>query len=140
MSNEVGPVLTFEDRVRDKIKETFANLVTDEELLKIVNRGIEDALFKQRQVPRSGYAGGYYDTKPSIVEECAEKFMQERTRAAVDKWLVENPDKIVSALQNAIEAGISNVILAQLDSRFANVVTDLKQQLQYLQQEVQRRA
>ena len=101
-----------------RIKEGIGDMITDEDLKRVIEAGITNALFGQRFRP--GNYGGY-DTIPSIVDEAVTKFVDTRVMEAASKWLTEHPEKIQEAIDRAINAGIHKCIQAHYDQRFGGL-------------------
>src|SRR4051812_24813496 len=95
---QITPAQNFEQRISDKIRETFAELVRQDELDAIVKKVIQDALYKERTVEVRDTYSSYSRTekKSSVVEECLEKFMRPEIAKCVDKWLIENPGAVIN--------------------------------------------
>jgi hypothetical protein len=118
MANEVGRVLSLEERINQKIHESIGDLITPEDLKRIVERGIESALFQPRQTPRQ-YGG--YDTKPSIVDEVVTRALETAMRDAVNAWVKDNPEKLEAAVKEAIARGAGESLLRAIDYKFAGM-------------------
>lgn len=46
MTTEVTTAVSFEQRMKDRIRESIGELISDEELQKMVHRGVEEVFFK----------------------------------------------------------------------------------------------
>lgn len=108
---------SFEEKMMARIRDGIADLITDADLKKIIERGIEEALFKPRVTP------GYHSwdpahSTPSIVEKAVKEFMLGRVQQAVDKWLADNPSAIKDTIEKMMRAGITDCIVSTLDTRF----------------------
>ena len=114
--NAVVQQQTFEERLMGRIKDSIGELMTEEDLKKIVERGIEEALFKPRVSRSDGY--GRVETKPSMVQEIVERFLTAHVRDAVDKWLADNQDKVLPMIEKVLQAGIGSALIAALNSKF----------------------
>jgi hypothetical protein len=117
MSTEIAKSQTFEEKMMERIRTSIGELMSDEDLKKLVERGIEKALF----TPREEKGAWHTTVKPSIVDECVVKFVEARAKAAVDEWLKTHPEQIEAALHSAVKAGVGGCILQTLDSRFAGI-------------------
>ena len=60
--------------------------------------------------------------------------MEPKIAERVDKWLVENPERIMAALENAIQLGVAGCVQKQLDQRFENVTNNLGAAIQSIRQ------
>jgi ABC-type spermidine/putrescine transport system permease subunit II len=77
------PVKTqsFEDRFMDKLREAMGAMMTEDELRKLIERGVEKFLFEPRRVTDTR---GYSCTveKPPLLQELLEKHLHDRMSAA----------------------------------------------------------
>lgn len=114
MKTDIEKTKSFEEKMMDRIRESIGDLMTDEDLKKILEKGIEKALFQERSVE-----GRYSTTKnPSIVDECITKFLQTRMNEEVGKWIKENPEKIEAAIQHTMQMGVAKCVDYALENKF----------------------
>lgn len=109
---------SLEERINERLHESIGDLITPEDLRAIVERGVEGALFAPSKVARS-YGG--FDEGPSLVERLVEKHLSDEMRAAVSKWIAENPEQMRAAVDGAIERGVGNALMRALDDRFFGI-------------------
>ncbi len=126
MSDQIAINLSFEDKLKKRIRDSIGELMSDEDLKKVIERGIDDALFKTRKVPAS--YGGYSD-KPSLVDEAINAYFQPKVRDAVDKWVAANPEKLQEALDKAMKLGIAGCVDYAMDQKFQWLFQSAAQQM-----------
>lgn len=125
--SELANTLTFQQRIEEKIKDSFADLVTETELKAIVEKGIERALWQDRTIPTGKLD---YNSRPEIrtagplVDEIVEKHLKSQIQAAVDLWIIEHPDELKKSAADAVQMGIAGCVLSQLDRRFEQMLND----------------
>ena len=67
MTNEIATTKSFQDRMKDKIREGIGDLLTDDDLKVLIDKGIDDVFFTTR------YTGESYNRKehpPLIHRSC----------------------------------------------------------------------
>ncbi len=116
MSDTLAVPMSFEDKLKGRIRDSIGELMSDEDLKRVIERGIDDALFKPRLTP-SGYGG--HNTKPSLVEEAINTHFQAKVREALDDWIKANPEKLQEALDKAVKLGIAGCIDYALEQKFS---------------------
>lgn len=126
MSQDIQQKQTFEERMMDKIRESIGDLMTQEELKKILERGVEKALFHSRQV-KDGYGG--HRTIPSVLDEAVSKFLQPAMDKAVSDWIDAHQVEIKAAVDKAVQAGAGEAVLRALDSKFYGAISNLEMSL-----------
>ena len=97
-----------------RIRESIGDLMTDEDLKKILEKGVEKALFT------SSVRGDSWrqETVPCLVDRVVSKHLNSRMAEAVDTWITDNPDKLQRAVENAIKAGVAKCLMDTLDGKF----------------------
>jgi len=120
---------SLEARITQRLHESIGDLVTEADLKAMVARGVEDALFRPRTIPRQ-YGGS--DTKPALVEELVSKFLDQQMQAAVTTWIAENPERLQGAVDKVVAASAGEAFLHYLDLRFESIarmtVSEMKTQ------------
>lgn len=124
---QITPVQNFEQRISAKIRETFVDLVRQDELDAIVKKVIEDALYKERTVEIQNTYSSYNRTeqKPSIVQECLDSFMRPEIKKCVDEWLKNNPEIVLGIIATTVTKGVASCVFNELDNRFGQSISGL---------------
>ena len=107
---------TFEQKMAEKIKEGIGELLTDDDLKAVIEKGVHNALFEPRPKGSSRYGGIEYD--PPLMSIWTESFMKEMMREAVEEWLKENQDKFAKIAKDVLQKGAEKAIMRA----FVNVV------------------
>ncbi len=119
MSYGVSTTPSLQERITSRLHDSIGDLITEEDLKQIVDRGVEELLFKERTVPgRHGYTT---ETRPGLVHEILKEQLGEQVRGVVTQWLQDNPEKVQEAMDRAIANGVGAAVMRTLDSRFAEV-------------------
>lgn len=111
----------------DRIRDSIGELMSDEDLKKIIERGIEKALFERKEV-----SDGWRNTKviPSFVDTMVEKLLKDRMDEAIRAWLKENNERVQTAVDEAVKIGAGGCLITALNTRFEDVfmhgIEDLK--------------
>jgi hypothetical protein len=127
MSTEIQKPLSFEEKMMEKIRESIGSLVTDEDLKRIIEKGIDKALFEGRP-QKDSWGNG--NSTASIVDQAVQKYLSEHMKVAVDAWLANNPDKLQLAIDNAIKLGVAGCVQQSMDQRFSWIFQNLVQSAQ----------
>ena len=127
---EVVQPKTLEERVRAKLHESIGDLIQPEDIKAIVERGIEEYLFKPRVVEGESNWGNSGRIKVSLVQELIEQKLKTQVTSQIEAWLKQNPEKLQAALDQAIAKGVGNAIMRALDLRFESVFEGVLKNLQ----------
>lgn len=116
MNHELQTTPDFNERMMNLLKEGIGTLLTDEDIRKIIEKGIDNALFQTRTVKSSGWSGT--TTELSIVDTVIQRHLEAKLKEQVEVWLKANPEAIEASVNSAIKAGISGCVIGFLDERF----------------------
>lgn len=112
------PVQSFEERMRERIKKDIGELLTNEELSKMIQRSMEDIFFNER--PNPSYNGWSGERKIApLLHSIVKELMAQKVDAAVNKWLNEHPVDIATALESTMAAGVGQCVIHAINSYFA---------------------
>ena len=100
--------------MKDHIRESIGDLITDEDLSKIIHRGVEDVFLK----PTTEVSGIRTIHKPALVHSIVKELLEEQVYKAVDQWIKDNPDVVKEALENVINLGVGNAVVNAFNSQF----------------------
>lgn len=126
-NSEIEKTKSFEENLMDRIRDSIGELMPDEKLKEILERGVEEALFKGKRIQKQY---GEDEFKTCLVEEMVEELLLGKMKEAVNQWLKDNPEKIEEAIKNAIENGAGQCMVQALDRRFEPAFMQLSNKLQ----------
>lgn len=128
MNTQVQPAQNFQERMFARIKENMGDLMTDEELKKLLERAVEDAFFKPREeLDRWGARSG---TKPPLFVETVQTLMKDRVDAQVKAWLDEHPDEVHKLIKDTLDQGIVRILMDWFESKTSWPMQQLAQNVE----------
>ena len=118
---------TFEERMKDRIKDSIGDLITDEDLTKLVNRGIDDVFFKKVVV-----RDGYRDAKelPSLMESIVKELLEEKVRLFAQQYVRTHEKEVLETLDKVVIEGAGKAVLAALTGLFQNQLYSFQANIQ----------
>ena len=122
---------SFQEKMKERIKESIGELMSDEELKNLVDRGLEEAFFRERKLNSNSWESDKYE-KPLIHE-----ILKELLRKSVDKHVSEfidgHSDDVMEAIKEIHSLGIGNALLNAVNKKFStdifNLQTNIEQRL-----------
>jgi hypothetical protein len=116
MAGEVVQAKTLQERVGDRIREQIGDLLTDDDLKKLVDRALEDAFFKERRENRQ--YGQDILHPPQIVQRVND-LLKERVDTAVSAWLSkpENSERFQRQIDDAIAKGFIGILTGWINDK-----------------------
>ncbi len=114
MSTEIEKQKTFEERMKARIRDSIGELMTDEELSKIVNKATEEVFFKPLEL-KDGYR-----TKevPPFSHNIVKELLTDSVRKEVEKYFSENKEDVSKMVKQIIQDGLGKALMNALDSKF----------------------
>ena len=123
------PAKSFEDRFLDKLKEGMADMMTPEELRKLIERGVDKFLFESRTVKDSGSWSSSYHQVPSLMEELLNAHLAAEMQKACDEYLRAHPEQVKATLDQVFLAGLASALVRALDARCAGMTQGFMEQV-----------
>ena len=139
-TNALTNPLSFEDRLRDRLRANIGDVMSDEDLAGLVERGLDDLLFKERL--RKERHGGYnpettYD--PPLLHELLMAELRPLLKQAVADWLAEHQDEVMAAFDQTMEQGLGQAMLTAFAQLFDNALQPVRQQIYDVASQAQQR-
>lgn len=133
MSTDIVQSKTFEEKMQARFRESIGDLIDDETIKGIVERGIEQTFFKKK-VTTEGSSWSqktiYHDSLiEEIIKETINKEIHEITLAKIDDYFKENNEKIHKQIMDEIKNNIDSAILNSLVRIFKPVAIEASAQI-----------
>ena len=113
----VVPQKSFQEKMRDRIKDSIGELMTDEELKDLVNRGLEEAFFRERKVTTDTW--GHTKIQPPFLHEILKELLKESVDKHVSDFIDNHPDDVIKTIREVHSLGIGNAILSAINNKFS---------------------
>jgi Glu-tRNA(Gln) amidotransferase subunit E-like FAD-binding protein len=126
MSNEIQQSKSFEDRMRDRIRESIGDLIDDETLTKLIHSGIQKTFFQERLIAKSSTFYGKDSHKEPLIVEILKELLEEQVREAVDEYIKSNHDEIMEQIKQVVDSGVGMSVVRALTSTFKNDLIDFQ--------------
>lgn len=111
MTTEIATNKSFQERMFERVRSQMGDLMTDEELKKIVNQAVQKAFFEPQ--------GAGYGSKQPLFVELIHNEMRSKVASAVTLWLQDNPELVQKAIQDVINEGILRAVMQALENRMS---------------------
>lgn len=106
----------FEEKMKDRIKESIGDLITDEELKKLLDAAMYDVFFKPSKVKVNSW-----DTKdgPSYLQGIVKELLDEKVRAEIALYINEHTEEVDKTIKTVVENGIGAAMMSAMNSMFS---------------------
>lgn len=106
---------TFETKMKTRIKESIGDLITDEELSRLINNSVKELFLDPREMPSTGYNKQY---KVPLIHEIVKECLDANVKAMVNSYIKENSDVVEKHISTVFSEGIGEAILKALAMKF----------------------
>jgi hypothetical protein len=124
MNMEVATNESFETKMKNRIRDSIGDLLSDEDLDKMVRRGLEEAFFTKRTKKTSGYP--YQEETTSLMHEIVTELLQPAVEKSVNNYLVEHQEEVKEIIERVVTLGIGNATLKAMDYNFNGALSMLQ--------------
>lgn len=100
--NDVTTQKSFEERMIEQFKANIGNLMTDDEMRKIIERGMENLFFTPKYTKSKQYPYNEELSAPPLAYTLAEKMFRESAEAVLMRWMVDNKERMFELLEKQL--------------------------------------
>jgi hypothetical protein len=119
---------TFEQRMKERIRDSIGDLISDEDLTKMVDRSLEEVFFKSRPNPKHAayYNSGEPATIPPLLHDIIKEVLEANVQAAVREWIGSNQEEVNVIIQKVVQEGIGAAVLGAMNSMFSHQLSNFQ--------------
>lgn len=114
MSSELEKQKTFEERMKSRIRDSIGELMTDEELSKIVTKATEEIFFKPIKL-QDGY---HTKEAPPFIHTIIKELLNDSVRDLTREYFEQNKDAVTETIKVVIKEGLGSAVLTAITSKF----------------------
>lgn len=114
MTDEIVVQQSFEERMKDRIKESIGELITDEELSKLVRKSVDQVFFAPTKIKQG------WDTKegPSLLNGIIKELLTPQVSEVVQQYINDHPEEIIKSIKEVLSVGMGTALLNAFNSQF----------------------
>ena len=127
MTEAIETSKSFQEKMYERIRDSIGDLMTDEDLKKLVDSAVNKAFFEERRTKNT--YGSDTINPPWIVEEM-QKLLAPQVKEAISKWAKDNPDKITEVIENMMAKSLVSLVETYFRSVFQNEFQNMYSQMQ----------
>lgn len=110
---------TFEAKMKTRIKESIGDLITDEELSKLINAQIK-VIFLDKREDKANSTWGKSAYKPSLLEEIIKECLMDNVKALVKSYINDNSEEVKLQIKTVVQEGAGMAVMTALSKSFSN--------------------
>lgn len=116
MTTELTIGNSFEERVQNRLRDSLGELMTDEELKKIIERSVEEIFFKPVIIKTGSY--GHTTKDPSLVEKLLKEQLSPLVYKVVVQWVADHEAQVQDLIKEQLGAAFGVAVLNAFSSIF----------------------
>lgn len=124
MVNDITKSQSFEEKMKDRIRESIGELITDEELSQLVHRSI-DAVFFKAETDVYGKV-----IKPALLNELTKQLLAPSVKECIQQYIAKNHEEVKNAINEVISGGIASAFVRAFDNILNNAMYSLQQNIE----------
>ncbi len=125
---EIATTKDFQERMFERIRDQLGDLMTQEDLQKIVTAAIDKAFFEKQKIRTGSYSSDFKEIDPVFVIQIRE-LMTPMVRAACEVWVNANKETISKAITDQLNAGAYALVQNHINSMLAPGIYAMQQAL-----------
>lgn len=120
----------FEEKMKARIKESIGDLITDEELKRLLDKAMQEVFFAPTKVKVNSW-----ETKegPSLLHSLVKELIEPSMKEAISVWIAQHPEEVAKAIDTVLTNGVGEAVMAAITSQFHSKLwafgESLKQQM-----------
>jgi hypothetical protein len=123
--NAIVEQKNFQERMKDRIRDSIGELMTDAELSEIVKRAMEDIFFK----PMTLQDGYHTKEVPPFVHQLLKEILLDDVQKAVSKYIDEHKEEVQKIIQEVITLGMGKALVDAISFQFSSELMNFENNL-----------
>lgn len=123
----------FEERMKARIKDSIGDLITDEELTKMLNRGIEEVFFTEKTVKQHNHWNSPEVKVPGLIHSIVKECLTDKIKEIANAYLSSRSDEVNAIVQKTIDEGVlksfHRAFEMQLNDKFINFGSQVQEMI-----------
>jgi len=129
MGTEIVVQKSFEEKMKERIKESIGELITDEELCKLVDRAVEEVFFKERtKSGRNTWESPKYE--PPFLHEIIKELLNPIVDKYVSNFIDKHPQEVMNAIKEVVSLGMGTLLLNAVTNKFQTELSTFQMNIQ----------
>ncbi len=129
MGTEVQAATDFQTRMFNSIRDKMGDLMTDDELKKVLETAVQKAFFDPRHVKTGDWRQETREIEPLFVE-LVRAHLKPGVEKMIGDWYRENEDKIAAMMVEQFKGGVAAIVIRTFDSFFANHLATMQMNME----------
>jgi len=116
--NDIVVKQTFEEKLRSRLRDSIGELMSDEDLKKLIDASMKSIFFDPRPNPKYNYNNGQPTTIEPLLHELLKELLLPNMKIALDSYLKENADMVQKTLDEILLLGVGQAYVKAMNMQF----------------------
>lgn len=117
ITNEIQTPQSFEERVKEHFRNAIGELLTDEEILKITQKSMDEIFFKEKVIQKNGYYAGT-EVIPCLAHKIVKELVEEQIKDAIKEYIKSNNEELQKIIKETLEKDVASIFMAGFSNIF----------------------
>ena len=123
--NAIVEQKSFQERMKDRIRDSIGELMTDKELSEIVHRAMEEIFFKPMKLQ-----DGYHSKEvPPFIHQLLKEILAEDVKKAVSEYIAKHKEDVQKIIKEVITLGMGKALIEAISSQFSRELMSFENNL-----------
>lgn len=118
---------TFEEKMKDRIKESIGDLIGDEDLKKLLDAAMHDVFFKPSRIKINSYD---WKDGPSFLQQIVQELMEPVVREYIKEYIDTNQDVVTKTIGEVVQEGVGVSMIKAMHGLFQQDLYTLSANIQ----------
>jgi hypothetical protein len=109
----------FEEKMRNRIRDSIGDLIDDETLSKLINDSLHKTFFEPR-IEREGSYNRATEYKEPLINDILTELLEESVNNIVKEYVKNNHDEIMNHVKLIIDDGVGMSVIRAFKNSFAS--------------------
>lgn len=129
--NDVVTQMSFQDKLKDLIRDKIGDLLSDDDLKKLINSAAHELFFAPTKIRVISW-----ETKdgPPNIHALVKELLEPKVKEMISEWIQQNPEEIKKILQDTLNQDIGIMIMRSLSQAVSgplnNAIMNIQSNLQ----------
>ena len=127
--NDLTVPKDFQTRLAERIKEQIPELMTTEEMKKLVDKVCNDFFFTRPRVNKGNDYNPRWEETPSFADKFITELVKDEAKVQIKQWLDEHPDEVRKILEAIVTKSMGQFVVEFFRSLTDRPLQDFYQSL-----------
>ena len=112
---------SFESKLKDKIRDSIGDLITNEDLSRLVHRSVEEIFFEPRKNKnREHWQSNQVEFLPPLLHDIVKQLLQPMVTEVIKEYISTHREEVLKVVETVVTNGVGNAVVTSMNTQFQN--------------------